>query len=65
MLEKILLGFLFGMVLANVIISLIAPSWEIRESPKTGLCYEVKISTHAFGHSRSISQIDSKFCEEK
>ena len=63
--QNLLISALLVVLVLNGILSFFMPMWATQESPLTQQCYEIRTSVNAFGWSRSISPIDSKFCEAK
>ncbi len=38
--------------------------WNFEESPRTGICYEVRGMTYGFAKESAMSPVDASYCEE-
>jgi len=55
-----------GMALLHSLVNgveLFVDKWEIRQSPNTGLCYEVFTDWHPLSVTRNQTLIDAEFCK--
>ncbi len=39
--------------------------WYFAESPRTGICYELRQTFWGFGGGMAMSPVDSKWCEDE
>lgn len=61
----IIVAFGFYLILAVILLLWPDARWGIRRSPKTGICYELRVDYSFLGESLAMSAVGDAFCEDR